>query len=530
MDLTAVTSSKAFHQFSVSSTCFKLNSLQLLVLLKNYRPMPDETPMAPELIEAIVRVAENSVDVAIVAEGREVRLQEDFFLPLPFLIPDDGYSCEVVRGVPSGLAEFLAPLQRKGLCVFNQQPTSGGSWTVFMDDFAPLVVLPYPADVPRSPIAEQQSQSPGQILTGRSEPEIQTIRLTKTNQGLGLSIVAARGQGRDRLGIYIKAVVKGGAAWHDGRLQAGDQILKVDDRGLVGITQERAAEIMLQTGQVVELVVAKRAAVFHGLEALLSQPSPVRSRASSATLPPSLTPRHLDQFGSQSSTMPRSTPHNIQLNNHELSPTGSGGQAGHQLPRRPSPVVPAPGRGGSASNHSQMITNADFTRTQPQENSNIVRPAGLSPEHKASLAGLSPSQVPLERINANLRSPSSSGSSLTPRLVGSLTSPQRESPVSRDGAFKYSPPRAVGTPLSSGSMSSGSHQSLVLPPSHQRPPPGRGSAQTLPSNHGARVRFQDTVQPLPLQKVQFLLPPYFSLSHSTLALSINVRASLVSEA
>ena len=52
------------------------------------------------------------------------------------------------------------------------------------------------------------------------EPELQTIRLSKSH-GMGLSIVAAKGVGQDRLGIYIKAVVEGGAAWQDGRLAAG---------------------------------------------------------------------------------------------------------------------------------------------------------------------------------------------------------------------------------------------------------------------------------------------------------------------
>ena len=52
--------------------------------------------------------------------------------------------------------------------------------------------------------------------------------------------------------------MEGGAAFHDGRLQAGDQLLKVDGKSLVGITQERAADIMMHTGQVVELEVAKQ--------------------------------------------------------------------------------------------------------------------------------------------------------------------------------------------------------------------------------------------------------------------------------
>ncbi len=59
--------------------------------------------------------------------------------------------------------------------------------------------------------------------------------------------------------------------------QAGDQLLRVDGQSLVGITQERAAEIMMHTGPVVELEVAKQGAIYHGLATLLSQPSPVLS-------------------------------------------------------------------------------------------------------------------------------------------------------------------------------------------------------------------------------------------------------------
>lgn len=44
---------------------------------------------------------------------------------------------------------------------------------------------------------------------------------------------------QERLGIYIKSVVPGGAADLDRRLQAGDQLLSVDGQSLIGITQER---------------------------------------------------------------------------------------------------------------------------------------------------------------------------------------------------------------------------------------------------------------------------------------------------
>ena len=43
------------------------------------------------MIDTIVRVAENTVDEVTNAEGREVTLEEDYVLMLPFLLPEDGY-------------------------------------------------------------------------------------------------------------------------------------------------------------------------------------------------------------------------------------------------------------------------------------------------------------------------------------------------------------------------------------------------------------------------------------------------------
>ncbi|XP_073971174.1 adherens junction formation factor afadin isoform X13 [Rhodnius prolixus] len=252
---------------TLSSTCFKLNSLQLRALLQRYQCTPDEPRIPHDIVDNVVRVAENLADELARSDGREVRLEEEPELALPFLLPEDGYSCEVVRGVPPGLVDFVAPLQHAGLCRLTAQPTSNGLWTVYMGPSISMV---------RSPSA-MSNRSTGFVPTPQ-EPEVQIIKLHKSNNGMGLSIVAARGAGHDRSGIYIKSVVKGGAADADGRLQAGDQLLKVDGQSLVGISQEKAAEYLVRTGPIVTLEVAKQGAIYHGLATLLSQPSPVIGR------------------------------------------------------------------------------------------------------------------------------------------------------------------------------------------------------------------------------------------------------------
>ncbi|XP_072265214.1 afadin isoform X21 [Pyxicephalus adspersus] len=260
---TLLTMDKYSHQDipNINNTCFKLNSLQLHALLTNYHCAPDEPYIPTELIENVVSVAENTADELARSDGREVQLEEDPDLQLPFLLPEDGYSCDVVRNIPNGLQEFLDPLCQRGFCRLIPHTRSPGTWTIFFEG----------ADYDNHVISESTD------MPLRKDPEIITVTLKKQN-GMGLSIVAAKGAGQDKLGIYIKSVVKGGAAEVDGRLAAGDQLLSVDGRSLVGLSQERAAELMTRTGSVVTLEVAKQGAIYHGLATLLNQPSPLMQR------------------------------------------------------------------------------------------------------------------------------------------------------------------------------------------------------------------------------------------------------------
>ncbi|XP_070698547.1 afadin [Pempheris klunzingeri] len=242
----------------IQNTCFRLNSLQLQTLLAGYLYAPTEPHIPPDLIDAVVMAAEASADNLIRSEGRDIQPEESLDLHLPFLLPEGGYSCDTVRGIPPGFREFLEPICQKGLCSLTSQPNSKGDWTVYF--------------------SEPTSSAEAMYLAAHREPEIVTITLNKPlNSGMGVSIVAAKGAGQDNVGIYIKSIVKGGPAEMNGRLTAGDQLLSVDGQSLVGLGQERAAAIMIQTGPVVTLQVAKFGASYHGLGALLGEPPSERT-------------------------------------------------------------------------------------------------------------------------------------------------------------------------------------------------------------------------------------------------------------
>jgi hypothetical protein len=318
---------------SLSSACFKLNSMQLGALLRQYKAEPGEKLAPPPLLEQAAKAAESVADELARAEGREVTLYEDPAPPLQLLLPDDGFSCDVVQGVPPGLADFLHPLQASGLCRLAAQPTSSGHWTVYMS-------------APRPPSALSTTQ-----------PEVQVIRLHKAGGGMGLSIVAAKGAGQERLGIYIKSVVPGGAADRDGRLAAGDQLLSVDGQSLLGITQEKAAEFLVRTGSVVTLEVAKGGAVYHGLATLLQQPSPTPHRG-----PRRMSERDLPSRVDSERTIPSSKSVPAL---HHISPNS-------EQSRNPHDVF-NPGYSRTSSNNSINTNSA----AAPPSNGPVSNPASL---------------------------------------------------------------------------------------------------------------------------------------------------------
>ncbi|XP_042565613.1 afadin-like [Clupea harengus] len=223
------------------------------------------------MIDSLVSMAESTTDDVLKKEGWDIQLEVDSDLHLPFLLPEDGYTCDSMQGIPHGFRDFLEPICHKGFCSLMFHPISADAWKVFF--------------------SRTDSVSSGSTnlcyktnSSGLMKPEVVVIALKKPlHRGLGLSIVAAKGAGQNKLGIFIKSVVKGGAAHVDGRLTTGDQLLSVNGQSLVGLSQEKAADILLHTSSAVNLEVVKSAAVFFGLEDVLSQPPPAMTRGEAAS-------------------------------------------------------------------------------------------------------------------------------------------------------------------------------------------------------------------------------------------------------
>lgn len=76
--------------------------------------VPFVSPLLQELIDTVVAAAEASADKLIRSEGRDVRLEESLDLRLPLLLPEGGFSCDTMTGIPLGFLEFLEPVSQKG--------------------------------------------------------------------------------------------------------------------------------------------------------------------------------------------------------------------------------------------------------------------------------------------------------------------------------------------------------------------------------------------------------------------------------
>lgn len=82
--------------------------------------------------------------------------------------------------------------------------------------------------------------------------QVEIIDLVNDGNGLGFILV-----GGISTGVVIKALIPGGVAERDGRLQCGDHVLQIGRVNLRGFSSEQVATVLRQTGPQVRIVVAR---------------------------------------------------------------------------------------------------------------------------------------------------------------------------------------------------------------------------------------------------------------------------------
>lgn len=82
--------------------------------------------------------------------------------------------------------------------------------------------------------------------------QVEVIDLINDGNGLGFMLVGGKSTG-----VVIKALIPGGVAERDGRLQSGDHVLQIGDVNLRGFCSEQVATVLRQTGAQVRIVVAR---------------------------------------------------------------------------------------------------------------------------------------------------------------------------------------------------------------------------------------------------------------------------------
>uniref|UniRef100_A0A8C1IRD0 Si:dkeyp-72e1.9 n=1 Tax=Cyprinus carpio TaxID=7962 RepID=A0A8C1IRD0_CYPCA len=152
---------------------------------------------------------------------------------------------------------------------------------------------------------------------------VHSMEFTDCENGLGIKVIGGvKELTGEEYGVYVKRILPGGLASSDGNLQPGDQILEVNGESLIGVTSERAVDIL------------RAASSTNHMRLLIARDEEARQEFAEL----------LEKYGSNGSTgSTRNSP--IQHTGRYLESTSSGSSSSSQSPLLLSPA-------GSQSNYN----------------------------------------------------------------------------------------------------------------------------------------------------------------------------------
>ena len=90
-------------------------------------------------------------------------------------------------------------------------------------------------------VSDHQFVSSADLTSSSSSPMAEVVELLKPERG-GLGLLIWEQDGLP--GVYVKEVVKNGAAYNDGRIQSGDKILAINGQDISNMGQDVVYRIL----------------------------------------------------------------------------------------------------------------------------------------------------------------------------------------------------------------------------------------------------------------------------------------------